>query len=180
MKEVIWLFGLSGAGKTTLGSLIYKAYREQYPKDEIELLDGDKTRRFIGRDLGYDYDDRCENIRRNGHLAKVLAEHNVKVIACFTTPFRENRLFLKKLFRDAIKLVWCRSDIDTCIKRDTKGLYTEALIGDIRNMIGIDLPFENPMIMPINCDIIVDTDNVPVEESFKYLAGELGLNIPSS
>lgn len=178
MKEVIWIFGLSGAGKTTLGSLIYNAYKEQYPHEEIELLDGDKTRRFIGRKLGYSYEDRCENIRRNAWLAQMLASHDVRVIACFTTPFKENRLFLKKVFKDKIKLVWCRCSVETCIERDTKGLYAEALMGDIRNMIGIDLPFDNPQIVPADYDIAVDTENVDVRDSYTYLAGELKLNIP--
>ena len=169
MAYIFWLFGLSGAGKTTLGrALEYKLKKNGY---KVERLDGDISRMDFTKDLGFTIKDRFTNVRRNAWLAYLLAKNDIMVVACFTTPTRAMRLFLKNYLRDKLVLVWCNSSLETCIKRDVKGLYEQALNGIIDNFVGFDIPFETPHSKEAN--FMIDTEHFKEEDSILDLINEV-------
>ena len=178
MKKIYWFFGLSCSGKTTLGKLILKAFQLQFPNQQTAFLDGDISRKFLSNDLGFSVEERIENIKRNAFVAQQLSKHDVRVIACFTTPFKITRDLLKEMFLDNIVLIWCDSSVQKCIQRDVKGLYAQALVGNIKNMIGLDIPFDVPK--EEEYSIYIDTDHLSIKECYKHLGDEMKLNIPFS
>ncbi len=156
---VIWFTGLSGSGKSTLANKTF-----HYLKGKgvpVEQLDGDIIR-SIFPNTGFTKDDRNEHIKRIGYLASLLEKNNIIVIASFISPYKEARNFVRKLCNHFIE-VYVKASLETCEKRDTKGLYKKARAGEIKNFTGIDDPYE----VPSNPELIVQTDNDTVEESFK-------------
>ena len=178
MKKIYWFFGLSGCGKTTLGKLLLKAFQLQFPSQQTAFLDGDVSRKFLSKGLGFSVEDRIENIERNAFVAQQLFKHDVRVIACFTTPFKVMRSFLKEMFQDNIVLIWCDSSLQKCIERDTKKLYVQAFAGVIKNMVGLDIPFDEPEEKEYS--VYISIDRLNVKECCKYLGDEFKLNIPFS
>jgi bifunctional enzyme CysN/CysC len=144
MTPVIWLTGLSGAGKTTIAN----ALKQELAADgnKIYILDGDVIRRGLSRDLGYTDKDRAENIRRVGEVAKILLDAGVTVIVSMISPFSAEREMVKSLFCDHQFIeVFVDTPIEECIKRDTKGLYKRAFEGNLPNFTGISSPYELPL-----------------------------------
>ena len=154
---VLWLTGLSGAGKTTIAEQLYKKLDAMGKK--CERLDGDVLRGvFPG--TGFSKESRDEHIKRVGYMASRLEHHGVIVIASFISPYRQARQFVRNLCQNFIE-VYVKASVDECKSRDVKGLYKKALAGEITEFTGIDHPYEEPE----NPEIVVDTANQTVEES---------------
>jgi len=150
----IWFNGLSGSGKTTLGKKLVEYYENQNRK--VFLLDGDILRHGLNDNLGFSLEDRKENIRRAAEVAKILNQNGIIVIATFITPTNEIREMIRKIIPH-IKFVHLCTSLETCEKRDVKGLYAKARAGLIKNFTGIDSPFEDMPHAWLNIDTSVET-----------------------
>ena len=148
---VIWFSGLSGAGKTTLANTLECGLFKMGFKSFI--LDGDNLRRGLCNDLGFSGDDRSENIRRAGEVAKLMMESGLIVLSAFVTPFEKDRRLLRDLLKKNLVTVFVDCPLKVCEQRDTKGLYRKARKGEVRDFTGISSPFE----VPTEPDITVKT-----------------------
>jgi len=155
----IWFTGLSGAGKTTLADSVEKElYRLGI---HTMILDGDNVRLGLCRDLGFSEAERRENIRRVAETAKLLNEAGSVVLCCFVSPTEEVRRMAAEIVgREHFMEIFVNASLDTCIKRDTKGLYKKALRGEIRDFTGISSSYE----IPINPDMTIDTNTMSITE----------------
>ncbi len=157
LQTTLWLTGLPCAGKTTLAERI-KAELDNRGYKTVHL-DGDDVRDKLNADLGFSPEDRKENLRRIAHVARLFNENGSFVIASFVSPSNE----LRKMVSDIIgnfKLVYTKCSLETCEKRDVKGMYKKAREGEIKQFTGVSAPFEEPA----ESDIVVDTENSSIEE----------------
>jgi len=159
---VIWLTGIPGSGKTTLALELQKFYENK--GIPIEILDGDEIRKTLSKDLGLSPEDRKEHNRRVIFVAKILAKNGVTTIVPLISPYRETRANARKEIPDFIE-IWVKTSVDECIKRDPKGLYKKALAGEIKNLTGLQAPYEEPQ----NAELILDTEKHSVEESIELI-----------
>jgi len=159
---VIWLTGIPGSGKTTLALELQKFYENK--GIPIEILDGDEIRKTLSKDLGLSPEDRKEHNRRVIFVAKILAKNGVTTIVPLISPYRETRANARKEIPDFIE-IWVKTSVDECIKRDPKGLYKKALAGEIKNLTGLQAPYEEPQ----NPELILDTEKHSVEESIDLI-----------
>ncbi|KAG1342157.1 adenylyl-sulfate kinase 3 [Cocos nucifera] len=148
---VIWITGLSGSGKSTLACALS---RELYSRGYLTyVLDGDNLRHGLNRDLGFKAEDRAENIRRVGELAKLFADAGVICIASLISPYRRDRDGCRALLPDSTFIeVFMNVPLEVCEARDPKGLYKLARAGKIKGFTGIDDPYEPPL----DCEIIIE------------------------
>ncbi|MEM2857163.1 MAG: adenylyl-sulfate kinase [Candidatus Nitrosocaldaceae archaeon] len=153
----IWLTGLSGSGKTTIAKELQKKLLMLGYK--AELLDGDEVRRNLSPDLGFSKEDREIHARRVVYISKLLARNGIISIVSLISPYKAFRAYAREELKDFVE-VYVKCSIDTCIKRDPKGLYRKALNGEIQDMTGIQDPYEEP----VNPEITVDTDRQSVDE----------------
>ena len=147
---VIWLTGLPGSGKSTIGRLLLKYFRDGGYR--VEYLDGDLVRPWLSPEAGFTREDRVRHLRRVAYVSHLLARNGVIVIACFVSPYRDVRREARELIKDFVE-VYVKCPLEVCIERDPKGLYRRALAGEIKNMTGIDDPYEEPT----NPEVVVDT-----------------------
>jgi len=159
---VIWLTGIPGSGKTTLALELQKFYENK--GIPIEILDGDEIRKTLSKDLGLSPEDRKEHNRRVIFVAKILTKNGVTTIVPLISPYRETRANARKEIPDFIE-IWVKTSVDECIKRDPKGLYKKALAGEIKNLTGLQAPYEEPQ----NAELILDTEKHSVEESIDLI-----------
>ena len=160
--RVIWLTGLSAAGKTTLGRILCERLRALgYRTDQ---LDGDEIRRNLSSDLGFSPADRDENVRRIGQFACMLARQGCIVVVSATSPFRQARARLRESIPNFVE-VYVNAPVEVCAKRDPKNLYQRARLGQLRDVPGMDLPYEPPHHPQIECR----TDRETVEESLQKI-----------
>ncbi|WP_275418742.1 adenylyl-sulfate kinase [Fervidibacillus albus] len=157
---VLWFTGLSGSGKSTLANAVdfelYKIGCQSY------VLDGDNVRHGLNRDLGFLPEDRRENIRRVGEVAKLFVDSGIIVSTAFISPFKQDRQFVRTLFSDGEFIeIFVDCPLEICEKRDPKGLYKWARNGEIANFTGIDAPFERPN----NPDIHIDSSKKSIENA---------------
>ena len=163
---ILWLTGLSGSGKTTIANLL--EHRLFAQGVETFRLDGDQLRHGLNADLGFRAADRQENIRRAAEVARLAFEHGSIVLCTFISPFRADRDFARTLVSDGAFLeIYVQCDIETCIRRDPKGLYASALRNEIPDFTGISAPYEEPLqpeltldsskLSPVQCvDLILE------------------------
>lgn len=160
---VVWMTGLSGAGKTTIALIIEEELRSRGLK--VERLDGDVVREGLTNDLGFSADDRRKNIERVTFVAKLLSRNGVACICSFISPYNALRDHVKENVTNYVQ-VYVDAPLDTVIERDVKGLYQKAMAGQIPNFTGISDPFE----MPNAPFIHVRTDlQTPLESAGKIL-----------
>jgi adenylylsulfate kinase len=140
---VVWLTGLSGSGKSTVACALEAKLFELQCLSYV--LDGDNIRHGLNKDLGFSEEDRVENIRRVGEVAALLSDAGVITIAAFISPYNEGRQVAREAAAPG-RFVEVLLDVPLleCEKRDPKGLYKKARSGEIRNMTGIDAPYETP------------------------------------
>jgi adenylyl-sulfate kinase len=159
---VIWLTGLSGAGKTTLASALKNELTAAGHR--VETLDGDEVRENLSRGLGFSKEDRDTNVRRIGFVARLLARNGVIVLASAISPYRQSRDDVRQSVEgDGARFVevFVRAPLSVLVERDVKGLYKKALAGEIKNFTGVSDPYEDPLAP----DVTVDSSAEPVEES---------------
>ena len=165
---VLWFTGLSGAGKSTVANALEKALFQR--GHHSYLLDGDNVRHGLNRDLGFSDDDRVENIRRIGEVARLMADSGLVVLTAFISPFRADRAMVRELMEDGEFVeIHVDAPLDVCETRDPKGLYAKARAGVIRNFTGIDSPYEAPEAP----EITVDTSKLSVDECVEELLAYL-------
>jgi len=140
---IVWLTGLSGAGKSTIANLIEQQLN--VAGYHTMMLDGDNVRHGLNRDLGFTEADRVENIRRVGEVAKLMTEAGVIVLCSFISPYRSERDMVRRLMPEGDFIeIFVDTPIEECMRRDPKGLYAKARGGGIKNFTGIDAPYEAP------------------------------------
>ncbi|KJJ42851.1 MULTISPECIES: adenylyl-sulfate kinase [Bacillus] len=142
-SSILWLTGLSGSGKSTIANA---AARELFEQGyQVIVLDGDNIRHGLNKDLGFSDEDRKENIRRIGEVAKLFVQQGTIVITAFISPFREDREQVRQLVEAGeFNEIYIKCDLDICEQRDPKGLYKKARNGEIPFFTGIDSPYEEP------------------------------------
>lgn len=163
---VLWFTGLSQSGKTTNADMVYECLKKKGYR--VERLDGDVMREYLSPDLGFSQEDRNENIRRAGFVAKLLSRNGVVVIASFITPYEGQRKRLREEIPNFLE-VFCDASLEICESRDTKGLYEKARKGEIENFTGISDPFERSE----SYEIRLDTNLYTAEENVKRVLGYL-------
>jgi bifunctional enzyme CysN/CysC len=174
---VVWFTGLSGAGKSTIANCLERKLhvRERH----TVVLDGDNIRHGLTRDLGFTEADRIENIRRTGEVAKLMTDAGLIVLAAFISPFASDRDMVRELLPPGEFIeVFVNTPLQECERRDTKGLYRKARLGEIPNFTGINSPYEAPE----HPDVTLDTTSSTVEECADRvlkLLEETVLNNPS-
>ncbi|MGW8287857.1 MAG: adenylyl-sulfate kinase [Desulfobulbales bacterium] len=155
---IIWFTGLSGSGKSTLAH----AVEEELHQDGCRtfVFDGDNVRHGLCANLSFSEEDRHENIRRIGEMAKLFIEAGVIALTAFISPYRADRERVRALVseNDFIE-IYCNSPLEVCEERDVKGLYRRARKGEIKNYTGISSPYEEPE----HPDLVLDTANETVE-----------------
>lgn len=157
---VIWLYGLSGSGKSTIADALERRLHAEGVFTQV--LDGDNIRVGLNQNLGFSDSDREENIRRVAEVAKLFANAGVVTIASFITPTRALRTLARGVIGgDDFVEVFVRCPFEACAARDVKGLYAKADSGELRQFTGKDSAFEEP----VKPDLVVDTENDDVETS---------------
>ena len=150
---IVWLTGLPGSGKSTLANTLQKSLHDQ--GHSTYVLDGDNIRHGLCGDLGFTDEDRTENIRRVGEVARLMYDAGLILIVALISPFREDRRRARRLVEaGSFHEVYCRCALSVCEARDVKGLYAKARAGEIPEFTGISSPYEEPE----NPELIVDTD----------------------
>jgi adenylylsulfate kinase len=164
----IWLTGLSGSGKSTIAVELEHALLEN--KHQAYILDGDNIRHGLNKNLGFSPEDRSENIRRIGEVAKLFTDANIITITAFISPYRRDRENARKLQKEGEFIeVYVKCPIEVCEQRDTKGLYKKARAGEVKEFTGISAPYEEPL----NPEIIINTSEMSVEESTRTIISYL-------
>jgi len=137
----VWFTGLSGAGKSTISTLLHQRLSAAGAK--VELLDGDIVRTHLSKGLGFSREDRDENIRRIGFVCELLSRNGVIVIAAVISPYREARDRVRASIPNFVE-IFMECPIDVLVVRDVKGLYKRALAGEIEHFTGVSDPYESP------------------------------------
>jgi len=153
---VIWLTGLPGSGKTTIANNLLITLRERGLK--VELFDGDEVRKQLSPDLGFTKKDRELHARRVVYLSKILARNGIASIVSLISPYIEFRAFARAEIPSFVE-VYVKASLETCMKRDPKGLYKKALNGEISDLTGLQDVYEEPL----NPEVVVETEKETVE-----------------
>lgn len=165
---VVWLTGLSGAGKSTIANVLERKLHARIV--HTALLDGDNIRHGLNRDLGFAEVDRVENIRRVGEVCKLMAQSGLIVIAAFISPFQADRLMLRRLLQG---YNYTEVHVDTpqavAEARDTKGLYAKARNGQLSNFTGVDSPYELPTHPEVKIDTTTSSPDAAADCVINYL-----------
>ena len=164
----IWLTGLSGSGKSTIAVELEHALIEN--RHQAYILDGDNIRHGLNKNLGFSPEDRTENIRRIGEVAKLFTDAGIITITAFISPYREDRDAVRRLLSDGEFIeVYVKCPLDVCEERDTKGLYKKARAGEVKDFTGISAPYEEPL----NPELTIDSSKLTVEESTRAVLNYL-------
>ena len=160
----IWMTGLSGSGKTTIGIALEKILFEKGLL--VELLDGDIVREGINKNLGFSDEDRKENIRRIAEVTKLFVNCGIITICCFVSPTIEIRSIAKTIIGEKDFLeIYVNASLEVCERRDVKGLYAKARKGELKDFTGIDAPYEVPLFPSLE----IKTNEITVDECVKLI-----------
>jgi adenylyl-sulfate kinase len=163
----LWLTGLSGAGKSTIASAVADRLRAEGAA--VEVLDGDEVREHLSKGLTFSREDRDTNVRRIAYVAKLLCRNGVAVITAAISPYRAAREEARREIGDAFIEVYVNASLETCIRRDVKGLYDKALAGAITAFTGVSDPYEPPSAP----DVEVNTERETIGESVERVLDTL-------
>ena len=155
----LWLTGLSGAGKSTIAGAV--AERLRADGAAVEVLDGDEVREHLSKGLTFSREDRDTNVRRIAYVAKLLCRNGVAVITAAISPYRSTRDEARREIGEGFIEVYVNASLETCIRRDVKGLYEKAVAGAITAFTGVSDPYEPP----VTPDVEVNTERETIEES---------------
>jgi len=165
---LVWFTGLSAAGKSTIAHAVEKELHDRGVRSYV--LDGDNIRHGLNANLGFSPEDRKENIRRIGEVAKLMADAGILTFAAFISPYREDRDAVRGLFKnDNFIEIYVKCSIGECERRDPKGQYKKARAGIIKNYTGISAPYEKPE----TPELVIDTETMDLEESKKRVIEHL-------
>lgn len=169
---VFWFTGLSGAGKSTLAHDVEEKLHQLGHRTYV--LDGDNVRHGLCADLAFSDQDRKENIRRIGQMARLYVEAGIIVLTAFISPFRSDRDNVRKICGHDFHEIYCKCSLEVCESRDVKGLYKRARAGEIPDFTGISSPYEEPEAP----ELAIDTESHLDECSkrvFEYIAASVEL-----
>lgn len=151
-SAILWFTGLSGAGKSTIAHATEERLFQM--GCHTFVFDGDNVRHGLCSDLGFSMQDRKENIRRIGEMAKLFIEAGVIALTAFISPFRADRRRVRELVAEGDFFeIYCKCPLELCEQRDVKGLYRRARMGEIKEFTGISSPYEEPL----DPDLVLDT-----------------------
>lgn len=174
---LLWFTGLSGSGKSTLAGALERALFETGA--HTYLLDGDNVRHGLCQDLGFSVQDRDENLRRVGEVAKLMVDSGLIVLSAFISPTREERERIRALFPQGQFIeIYVATPLEVCEQRDPKGLYVKARKGEVSDFTGISSPYEEPE----SAELTIDTSKGSLDSQVKALVdylsaiGAFGLN----
>jgi len=167
LNTTVWFTGLPCSGKTTLAKRLKEELDNRGYK--TALLDGDDVRDKLNEDLSFSDRDRFENLRRIAHVAKLFNENGNFVIASFISPTNKMREMVKKII-PTIKIIYLQCSLETCEKRDTRGMYKQAREGKIKDFTGIGAPFEIP-----KTDLVVDTEKKRINACIEQILAMLNI-----
>lgn len=153
----LWFTGLPCSGKSAIADRVAEILKSCGLR--VERLDGDIVRKSLTRDLGFSKEDRNENIRRVTFVAKLLTRNGVAVLTSFISPYQEIRSHARQEIGDFVE-VYVKCPLEVCMRRDVKGMYKQALKGEIKEFTGISDPYEEPL----DPEIILETDKENLEE----------------
>ena len=165
----VWLTGLSGSGKSTIGHALAEELERRGA--HVEVLDGDVVRTHLSKGLGFSHEDRDTNIERIGWVASRLTRHGAAVVVAAISPYDATRKSVRKRIEEhgPFVEVWVNAPVEECARRDVKGLYAKAFAGEITQFTGVDDPYEPPG----DAEVIVDTVRQTPEESLAQVLAEL-------
>ena len=163
----VWFTGLSGSGKSTIAEMLYHEFQARGLRTEI--LDGDVVRKNLSKGLGFSKEDRDTNVLRIGFVAQLLTRNGVATICCPISPYKEARDAIRRDVGDFVEVYMYATVEEIAAHRDPKGLYKQALAGEITGFTGVDDPYEAPE----NPELVVDTLAQTPEESLQSLLTRL-------
>ena len=167
---LLWFTGLSGSGKSTVANELQK---KLYDRGKLTyLLDGDNIRHGLCSDLGFELEDRSENIRRIGEVSKLFIDSGIITLGTFVSPLISDREKVRDLLDKDFIEVYVKCSLETCEQRDPKSLYKKARDGEIKNFTGIDSPYEEPL----NAEIVLETDSKSIDECVDQIIEYLSRN----
>jgi adenylylsulfate kinase len=156
---ILWFTGLSGSGKSTIAHRLEERLFDNGVRTYV--LDGDNVRTGLNKDLGFSAEDREENIRRIGQVAKLFVDAGLVALTAFISPYKKDRAAVRSLVgSDEFVEIYVKCPLEICEQRDVKGLYEKARRGVVKQFTGIDDPYEEPE----NPEIILETDKVNLEQ----------------
>ena len=159
-SAVIWFTGLSGSGKSTVSVALEKALFNE--GKQTYRLDGDNVRHGLNKNLGFSPEDRTENIRRIGEVAKLMVDAGSITVTAFISPYKQDRDNVRAILEDDEFIeVYTKCSVEECENRDPKGLYKKARSGEIPEFTGISAPYE----APDHTEIILDTEHESINQS---------------
>lgn len=165
---IVWFTGLPSSGKSTVANELEYALNGEGVHTYV--LDGDNIRHGLNKNLGFSREDRQENIRRIGEVAKLFVDSGIVVITAFISPFREDRETVRALVKPGEFIeAYIKCPISVCKERDPKGLYEKAMRGEIKDFTGVSQPYEEPL----NPEIVLETDKLTADECAKRVLAHL-------
>jgi len=166
----VWFTGMPSAGKTTASNILAGKLRERGLK--VEVLDGDEVRKNLSKGLGFSREDRICNVTRIGYVCSLLSRNGVVAIAAVIAPYAEARDINRRQIGDYVE-IYCKCPVDVLIERDVKGLYKKAMAGEVKNMTGLQDPYEEPETPEITVHTNMETAEESVARIIQHLE-ELG------
>ncbi len=161
---ILWFTGLSGAGKSTVAHATEERLHQM--GCHTYVFDGDNVRHGLCGDLGFSIEDRTENIRRVGEMAKLFIDAGTIALTAFISPLRSDRRRVRELVEEGDFIeIYCRCSLEVCEERDVKGLYKKARAGEIANFTGISSPYEEPE----QPELVLDTDQHSIDECVDHV-----------
>lgn len=166
----LWFTGLSGAGKSTLAHSVEERLFSMGAHTYV--FDGDNVRHGLCQDLGFGREERRENNRRIGEMVKLFLDAGIIALTAFISPFREDRRLVREILGpENFFEIYCRCSLETCEKRDVKGIYRKARLGEIAHFTGITSPYEAPE----RPGLVLDTDRQSLEECVDAVVRAIGM-----